>query len=153
MKKSELKSIIKEILQELDLDEISGSGGAGAYSTPGAFSSGASDIKRKKKIAAQSMPGGNVISNSSTLDETLSESRYHNFKKSADMKNHAKICYSLKEINRMLREVEFLSNINNKLKLEVEVPSTSYWKRTHQDVNQIMERIKRISTMVKGLSK
>ena len=218
----------------LAIKEMTGTGAVAGYTGPNAFSGGEKDINRKKKIAARSMPGGKVLSRSSTLDEmeldetahrirfprpleekeelifvletlkragipckcdsqhyvlvnsyhakkakqvleslhifnqtsdnaesdvetddleALTESRYHNFKKSDEMRNNAKVSYSIKEIHKLLREVEYLANISNRLKTETNVSSSSFWKRTVGDIEKINEKIKNISNTIKNIAK
>jgi hypothetical protein len=62
---SDLKNLIREIAQEI-LDEMTGTGAVAGYQTPFAFS-GKGDGE-KKKLAARSIPGGQVVGEEITDD-------------------------------------------------------------------------------------
>jgi len=210
MKQPELHSLLREIVQEV-LDEMTGTGAVAGYQTPFAFQ-GKGDAARKRKIAADSMPGGKVVgegepdaeteesllvrrSLSEQIDmrgkpckkckkgtyqetsqfddmdgvvhctkcghpvkrwvENLSEarSRYLNYRDSDVMKTHAKVSYGIKEAHSMLREVEFLVGLCERLKLESGTSNDQLWKRTAVDVSRIHQRLKEIARRVSRLSK
>lgn len=145
------KQIIRELVEEV-LDEMTTSGAAGPYNTPNAFQGGAGDAARKKKIAARSMPGGKVVGEDDEKDEameiirkTLGESRYHNFRNSDLMKNHAKISYGIREAKRSLREVDYLMSICNRLKTESGVDQSQLWKRSKIDLKEIHRQLRELA--------
>lgn len=163
MKQSELTSILREIVEEV-LDEMTGTGAVAGYQTPFAFQ-GKGDSVRKRKIAADSMPGGKVVGEVESSDDKSEEellirrqleearSRYLNYRDCSEMKTHAKISYGIKEAHSMLREVEFLVGLCERLKLESGVSNDRLWKRTAQDVKNIHTRLKEIARRVSRLNK
>ena len=146
----DVKKLIKELVDEV-LDEMSTTGGVAGYQTPNAFQ-GPGDASRKKKLTARSIPGGKVVGD---LDEdaevmevirkTLGESRYHNFRNSDLMKNHAKISYGIREAKKALREVDYLMSICNRLKTESGVDQSQLWKRSKIDLKEIHRQLKELA--------
>lgn len=162
MKQIELQSLLREIVKEV-LDEMTGTGAVAGYNTPFAFQ-GKGDSARKRKIATKSMPGGKVAGEGEPSDQVEEElmvrrslgearSRYNNFRNSDAMKTHAKVSYGMQQAHSMLREVEFLVGICERLKTESGTDNTHLWKRTGQDINNIHLRLKEIARKVKRMSK
>lgn len=148
MNKEDLKKLIRELVEE-ELDEMTGTGAVAGYSTPNAFQGGSGDASRKKKITARSIPGGKIVGDIDEDSEvmemirrTLGESRYHNFRNSDLMKNHAKISYSIREAKRALREVDYLMSICNRLKTESGVDQSQLWRRSKIDLKEIHRQLK-----------
>lgn len=161
---SNKKRILHELVEEV-LDEMSVTGAASGYSTPNAFRG----KRSKNAAAARSMPGGKVVGKEDETDDTtineegeerlpvlkrsLEEGRYNNFKKSDEMKNHAKISYGIREAKRILREVDFLVGICERLKSEGSVGSDQLWKRTRPDMISINKQLKEIAKRVYRIGK
>lgn len=161
MKKSELKDLIRECLSELtqssveedklnqddsnpNLEEMTGTGAVAGYNTPFAF--GKND-KKTKKTAEQL--GYKLVKED---EELLSEARYHNFR-NHPMKEHAKLSLCLREVKKMLREIDFLTNISDKLKLEAGVSSEAYWNTIKErDIPEIYGRLKEIQNKLNRLT-
>ena len=80
-------------------------------------------------------------------------SRYRNFRDSDMMKTHGKISYGVQQAHSMLKEVEYLLGICERLKLESGTPHTGLWKRTGRDVTNIHSRLKEIARRVNRLNK
>ena len=156
------KNILKELVEEV-LDEMTGTGAVGGYMTPNAFRGN----KSKKASTERSIPGGKVVGKEDETDDTtineedklpvlkrsLEEGRYNNFKKSDEMKNHAKISYGIREAKRILREVDFLVGICERLKSEDRVGSQQLWKRTKPDMMAINKQLKEIAKRVYRIGK
>ena len=112
------------------------------------------------------MPGGKVVGKEDTDDTTVGEgeeerlpmvrrgsvmearSRYRNFKESDMMKNHAKISYGIRESKKMLREVEYLVEICERLKTECGYSTDNLWARTRPDMLEIHKRLKEIAKRI-----
>lgn len=146
----DVKKLIKELVDEV-LDEMSVTGAVAGYNTPNAFQ-GPGDAARKKKLAARSIPGGKVVGEEAGDDEvmevirrTLGESRYHNFRNSDLMKNHAKISYGIREAKRTLKEVDYLMSICNRLKTESGVDQSQLWKRSKIDLKEIHRQLRELA--------
>lgn len=75
-------------------------------------------------------------------------SRYKNFKESDLMKNHAKVSYGIYNAKKILREVDFLISISERLKTEESIDTSNLWKRTQKDIIEIQQRIKEIEKKI-----
>ena len=158
------KQILRELVGEV-LDEMNTTGAVQGYSTPNAFRGNRS----KDAIAARSMPGGKVVhtkhdeADDTTITEegeslpllrrSLGEGRYRNFRKDESMKSHTKVCFGISEAKKMLREVEFLVSIVERLKSEDGVDKTQLWKRTKKDLSEINKRTNAIARRVYRIGK
>lgn len=156
------KNIIRELVEEV-IEEMTSTGAVAGYQTPNAFGKNPS----KKKDAARSMPGGQVVGDIETDSTTVGEgerltmrreleegrSRYRNFKESDMMKNHAKVSYGIREAKKMLGEVEYLLNICERLKTEAGIPKTNLWARTQPDMKEIHVRLKKIANRIHNMGK
>ena len=79
--------------------------------------------------------------------------RYRNFKESDMMKNHAKISYGIREAKKMLREVEYLVEICERLKTECGYNTDNLWARTRPDMVEIHKRLKEIAKKINRMEK
>ncbi len=162
---SNAKQIIRELVEEV-IEEMTTTGsGTPGYLTKNAFGRDA------EKAAEKSMPGGSLVKNKKTKkdntsveesDESLPivrrgseivEEGYRAFKKSNMMRNESKVSYGLMEAKKMLREVEYLVGICERLKTECGYGNDSLWKRTKGDVKEIHHRIKEIAKKINKMGK
>ena len=157
------EDFLKKLVQEV-LKEMTSTGGVACPATKFAFS-GTGDSAKKKKIAKRSVPGGTVVGeeayqepNDATDSNSLPivrkgihENRYRNFKTNSNMKEHAKISFALREAKKILKEVNFLVNISERLKTELNVDSGMYWKRTSSDLMEIATVMKEINKKINRL--
>ena len=95
------------------------------------------DFKRFIKKAAQK-----------GLYESLNEGKYHDYRNDESLTAKQKIGYSMKEVRDKLTELDSLVKMNVRLKNEVGVDSTSYWKRTHVAMKKISERLVKLANKV-----
>lgn len=158
----DLKALIREITKEV-IDEMTATGAVAGYQTPNAFGKN----PKKKKDTERSMPGGTVVGDIDTDNTTVGEnesmmirrsleegrSRYRNFKESDLMRNHAKVSYGINQAKKMLREVEYLLNICERLKTECDIPTNNLWKRTKPDMTEIHKRLKEIAKRIHRMGK
>ena len=82
------------------------------------------------------------------LNEAVS--RYTRLKENPK-KHPYKVSLITQEITKMLREVDFLMSVNEKLKTEMEVPNDELWKRTSQRIAEIKERLMSIGRKLRKL--
>jgi len=82
------------------------------------------------------------------LNEAVS--RYARLKENPK-KDAYKVSLITQEITKMLREVDFLMSVNEKLKTEMEVPNDELWKRTSQRIAEIKERLMSIGRKLRKL--
>ena len=132
-----LKEIIRELIKK-ELDEASTSAATPGYQTPYAFSGGRSkDKKKKKKIATNS-----------TGYSKVNEGKYHDYRNDDTLSPKQKIGRSMMEVRDTLKTLESIVGMNIRLKNEIGVDSTSYWKRTHTAMKKISERLVKLANKV-----
>jgi hypothetical protein len=90
----------------------------------------------------------NLTEKENKLNEAVS--RYARLKENPKT-NSYKVSVMTQEITKMLREVDFLMSVNEKLKTEMEVPNESLWKRTSQRIAEIKERLMSIGRKLRKL--
>ena len=164
MNKADLKLLIKEIIKEEFLDEMTSTagnpGGAGPISTPNAFSGKSKKTQvshRGADLGDKSMPKPseretNVVDEEHPDELNEAYSKYRRFKESPKYKQpHSKVSYVTLEMKKMLREVDFLVNIATKLKNEEDIPTNRLWKRTSRDLHEIEKFSRSIINKIKTL--
>ena len=80
--------------------------------------------------------------------ENVTEGHYHNYRNDDSMTPKQKIGYSMREVRDKLNELDKLVKMNVRLKNEVGVNSTSYWKNTHNAMKKISERLVKLANKV-----
>ncbi len=86
--------------------------------------------------------------NEKKLNEAVS--RYARLKENP--KRHSyKVSLITQEITKMLREVDFLMSVNQRLKTEMNVPNEELWKRTSGRIAEIKARLKSIGMKLRKL--
>ena len=138
-----LRKYIREIIkQELKLQEASATGaidgGEGPPKTPYAFQS-----KRKKDKEKE-----DKIATNSTGYSKVNEGKYHDYRNDESLTAKQKIGYSMREVRDKLNELDKLVKMNVRLKNEVGVNSTDYWKNTHNAMKKISERLVKLANKV-----
>ena len=130
MTKKELVELLKELIRQ-ELEEVSTSSATPGYMTPNAFS-GKGKKDRRKKIASG----------------CVSEGRYHNWRNDESLKPKQKIGRSMREVNHTLKNLSKQIDMAVRLKNELKVDSSSYWKNTHKALGKIAERLVRLSNKI-----
>ena len=80
--------------------------------------------------------------------ESVTEGKYHDYRNDESLTPKQKIGYSMREVRDKLNELDKLVKMNVRLKNEVGVDSTSYWKRTHGAMKKISERLVKLANKV-----
>jgi len=80
--------------------------------------------------------------------ENVTEGKYHDYKNDESLSAKQKIGYSMREVRDKLTELDKLVKMNVRLKNEIGVDSTSYWKRTHTAMKKISERLVKLANKV-----
>ena len=80
--------------------------------------------------------------------ESVTEGKYHEYKNDESLSAKQKIGYSMREVRDKLNELDKLVKMNVRLKNEVGVDSTSYWKNTHTAMKKISERLVKLANKV-----
>ena len=154
----------KETLQDDELDEANVTanmdGGAGPPKTPHAFDKSEDDMDdehievlgyKKAKKTKMNTESKSMKRLEDKL-EKLIEATYRDYKNDDSMKAHQKVNNSIKEINRLMYEVEKIVNQNTKLKTEMGVHNGQYWKSTQKRFGKISERMLKVARNLKELS-
>jgi len=156
----------KDTLQEEDIDEanVTGNmdGGAGPPKTPNAFAKSEDeddlDTDHIEVLGYKKAKKSKMNTESKTMKkledrlERIIEATYRDYKKDDSMKAHQKVNQSIKEINRMMYEVEKIVNQNTKLKSEMGVSNEQYWQSTQKRFSKISERMLKVARSLKELS-
>lgn len=157
----------KETLeQEEEIDEanVTGNmdGGAGPPKTPHAFAKSKDEddldtdhievLGYKKAKKSKLNTESKAMKELEDKLEQLIEATYKDYKNDDSMKAHQKVNKSIKEINRMMWEVEKIVNQNTKLKSEMGVSNQQYWKSTQTRFGKISERMLKVARKLKELS-
>mgnify|MGYP000026465116 FL=1 len=156
----------KDTLQEEDIDEanVTGNmdGGAGPPKTPNAFAKSEDeddlDTDHIEVLGYKKAKKSKINTESKTMKkledklERIIEATYRDYKKDDSMKAHQKVNKSIKEINRMMYEVEKIVNQNTKLKSEMGVSNEQYWQSTQKRFSKISERMLKVARSLKELS-
>jgi hypothetical protein len=154
----------KDTLQDEELEEanVTGNmdGGAGPPKTPHAFAKSEEDLDdehievlgyKKAKKTKMNTESKSMKKLEDKL-EKLIEATYRDYKNDDSMKAHQKVNTSIKEINRLMYEVEKIVNQNAKLKSETGVHNGQYWKSTQKRFGKISERMLKVAHKLKELS-
>ena len=80
--------------------------------------------------------------------ESVTEGKYHDYRNDESLSPKQKIGYSMREVRDKLNELDKLVKMNVRLKNEIGVDSTSYWKRTHGAMKKISERLVKLANKV-----
>ena len=157
----------KETLeQEEEIDEanVTGNmdGGAGPPKTPHAFAKSEDEddldpdhievLGYKKAKKSKVNTESKAMKELEDKLEQLIEATYKDYKNDDSMKAHQKVNKSIKEINRLMWEVEKIVNQNTKLKNEMGVHNGQYWKSTQKRFGKISERMLKVARNLKELS-
>ena len=135
-----LRKYIREMVkQELKEASVTGNidGGEGPPKTPYAFQG-----KRKKDKEKE-----NKIAKQSGYSK-VNEGKYHDYRNDDTLNPKQKIGMSMREVRDKLNELDKLVKMNVRLKNEIGVDSTSYWKNTHRAMNKISERLVKLANKV-----
>ena len=136
-------------------------GGAGPPKTPAAFAKSQDEddldtdhievLGYKKTKNKKLNTETKVIKRLEDKLEKLIEATYKDYKNDDSMKAHQKVNRSIKEINRLMWEVEKIVNQNTKLKTEMGVSNEQYWKSTTRRFGKISERMLKVAHKLKEL--
>ena len=157
MKKSNLRTVIKTILQELEdeskISEVNTTSNIDGYETPHAFSGKnedehADDMKSKAEVFDYKSTE-NKKSNTIKINE--GRSLFHLFRDHPDYSPEQKVGVAVREINKLMTEVEKLLKVSARYKAEANVNSSKMWKTTNRFLLKLDEKIKRISHKIKEM--
>ena len=108
----------------------------------------AKQLKKRKDIESVTRVG---VSKAKQIDkklESVNEGRYHDYRNDESLTPRQKIGRSMMEVRDTLKKLESIVGMNIRLKNEIGVDSTSYWKRTHSAMKKISERLVKLANKV-----
>jgi len=108
----------------------------------------AKQLKKRKDIVSVTRVG---VSKAKQVDkklENVTEGKYHDYRNDDSLSAKQKIGYSMREVRDKLNELDKLVKMNVRLKNEIGVDSTTYWKRTHGAMKKISERLVKLANKV-----
>ena len=157
---SELRSIIRDILEELtreysDIKEINTTSNIDGYQTPYAFSGDDDDEESHKKKIKSRAEVFDYKSTENKKENTISisegKSLFHLYRDLGDYTSEQKLGITVREINKLLNEIDKLATISSRYKVEKNVKNEKMWKTTNRYLMKLDEKIKTISTKIKKL--
>ena len=80
--------------------------------------------------------------------ENVSEGKYHQWRNDESLTPKQKIGRSMREVKNALNSLSKQIDFNVRLKNELNVDSSSYWKTTHKALNSISERLVKLANKV-----
>ena len=80
--------------------------------------------------------------------ENVNEGKYHQWRNDESLTPKQKIGRSMREVKNALNSLSKQIDFNVRLKNELNVDSSSYWKTTHKALNQISERLVKLANKV-----
>lgn len=148
MTEEQFRKLVREIISEMDLEEMSTTASAPGYSTPHAFTGNRKKNKERQKQTAEKS-GYQLIQSVNKLDEAVS--RYNRFKNDQDRTSRQKIGLSVREAKKAIKEIDRQLKILTKYKNEFKYSTDNYWKRTIKDIYTIERKILKISHRLREL--
>jgi len=116
---------ILAFIKEDELDEMSTTASAPGYSTPFAFK------KKKKKV---------------------NEVSYGDFKRNTESSPRQKIAKGIRQVNKMIKEIEKIVSHNFRLKTELDMNSGTFLKSTNKQIHEIGAQLKRLENKIREFS-
>jgi hypothetical protein len=134
-----------------EVTEINSTGNIDGYQTPYAF-----DSKDEEGHEESIKDTAEVFDFKTTKNEknnTVAEGKslYHMYRDHPDMTPRQKIGVTIREINKMLGDVEKLVKVSSKFKLETSVSNKSYWKTTTRHLDKLDSRLQGIAEKLREL--
>jgi hypothetical protein len=83
--------------------------------------------------------------------QMLGEGRYHDWRNDESLTPKQKVGKSVREIRDALNELDKTVKMNLKLKTELNMNSTDYWKNTHKALTKISERLVKMANKIGNL--
>lgn len=142
-----------------ELDEMSVTGMVAGYETPKAFAANEDDFEEHNKETAE-VYGYKLVPKTKKRNfesiykqamGVLDESTYNEFRKDETRTTNRKINDSIKNINRIMYEVEKVVEHASRLKTEMAVDQRTLWRESRSRLVKIAEKINRISKKINEL--
>ena len=108
----------------------------------------AKQLKKRKDIVSVTRVQAGKAKQIDKKLENVNEGKYHDYRNDESMTPKQKIGRSMMEVRDTLKTLESIVGMNIRLKNEIGVDSTSYWKRTHVAMKKISERLVKLANKV-----
>lgn len=149
----------RQFTEEMMLDEASVTGMVAGYDTPKAFAPSEEEFDKHSKENAE-MQGYTVVPKKTKRNyesvykqamDVISEGTYKEFRTDETRTTNRKINDSIKNINRIMHEVERVVDHASRLKTEMAVDQRTLWRESRNRLVKISEKINRISKKIHEL--
>ena len=149
----------RQFAEEIALDEMSTTVSVPGYQTPNAFAKSEDDFESHNKETAEvygykivpKQPKKNFESIYKQAMNVISEGTYNEFRKDETRTSNRKINDSIKNINRIMHEVERVVEHAFRLKTEMAVDQRTLWRESRARLVKISEKINRLSKKIHEL--
>ena len=108
----------------------------------------AKQLKKRKDIVSVTRVQAGKAKQIDKKLENVNEGKYHDYRNDETLTPKQKIGRSMMEVRDTLKTLESIVGMNIRLKNEIGVDSTSYWKRTHTAMKKISERLVKLANKV-----
>ena len=155
MKKSNFKKLVQSILLEIEeennLSEVNTTGNIEGFQTPYAFSDKDEDEHEKDIKSTAEVFDYESTENKKTNTIKINEAKslFHVFRDHPDLRPEQKVGVAIREINKLMTEVEKLIRISARYKSEAKISNQKMWKTTNRYLQKLDERLKKISQRIK----
>jgi hypothetical protein len=159
MPDNKLRKVIRDILRELinedsDINELSTTANIDGYQTPFAFCGDDDEESHNKKIKSRAeVFDFKSTDNKKTNTVSISEGKslFHLYRDLSDYTAEQKLGITVREIDKLLNEIEKLAIVSSRFKLEKSVNNEKLWKTTNRYLMKLDKKIERISNKIKEL--
>ena len=157
MKKSNLRKIIRSILREIEeesnIHEMNTTGNIEGYQTPYAFNDKDEEDHKDDIKSTAEVFDYETTENEKTNTVKLNEGKslFHIFRDHPDLTPEQKVGVTIREINKLINEMEKLVNVSARYKAEAKLTNNKMWKTTNRYILKLDERLKRISLKIQEL--
>jgi hypothetical protein len=153
--KTKLRSLIRNLLREIlneesDITELTTTGCADGYQTPFAFKSDDDDDEDELDTPKQnSTTFESNETNKLYIKET--KSLFHLYRDHPDYTPEQKVGITVREVNKLLNEIEKLVNLSSRFKSESNIDTSKMWRTTNRYLAKLDEKFQRIAHKIKEL--
>ena len=156
--KSDLRTLIQKVISELqdedkDIFEINTTGNIEGYQTPHAFSPNSEKQHKKNIKSTVEVFDYKETDNKKTNTVKLQEGKslFHVFRDHPDLTPEQKMGVAIREVNKLLTEVEKIMKVTTRYKNEANIGSGAMWKTTNRYISKLEEKLGKISLKLKEM--
>jgi hypothetical protein len=157
--KEYIKSIIREIISEDELGEVSTSSGAGGYSSRASVAfrgNKKGENVATKTLTSQGYTKAKMYESIDKIvkEELLNEVTYNKFKNEVKLRSKNEALHkAIKEVKRKLMEIDRIVEYTSMMKQELSEgeEGLKYWKATSNNVSKIAEMVNELNIKIQNL--